>query len=93
VAIETSGHVVSRAGIGLTGVGGSTIEATAAGQSLLGKALSAESIAQAAELAAEASRPRTDHRGTAEFKRHMVSTFVSRILTRVEEGASAERAA
>ena len=27
-----------------------------------------------------AAQPKTDHRGTAEYKRHMVSVFVKRIL-------------
>jgi aerobic carbon-monoxide dehydrogenase medium subunit len=91
VAVETSGGTVRRAGIALTGVGGSTIAATAAAGALAGKALTAESIEQAAELAAQAARPRTDHRGSAEYKRHMVRTFVVRLLSR--DGESAERAA
>jgi len=91
IAIETSGELVTRAGIALTGVGGSTIEATEAGRALVGSALSMASIERAADLAAEAARPRTDHRGSAEYKRHIVRTFVVRILTRVSE--SAERAA
>ena len=92
VAIETSGGTVSRAGIALTGVGGSTIAAIAAAQALAGQPLSADSISRAADLAAEAARPRTDHRGSAEYKRHMVRTFVQRILTRANE-PTAERAA
>jgi aerobic carbon-monoxide dehydrogenase medium subunit len=91
VAIETSGQNVTRAGIGLTGVGGSTIAATEAAEALAGRPLTPDSIAQAAELAAQAARPRTDHRGSAEYKRHMVRTFVTRILSRTE--AVAERAA
>lgn len=91
VAVETSGGTVVRAGIALTGVGGSTIAATEAAQALTGKALSSEVIQQAAGLAAEAARPRTDHRGSAEYKRHMVHTFVTRILSRT--GGTAERAA
>jgi aerobic carbon-monoxide dehydrogenase medium subunit len=91
VAIETSGDLVTRAGIGLTGVGGSTIFAVDAGQALVGSPLTAASIATAANLAAEAARPRSDHRGSADYKRHIVHTFVERILTRVTEPA--ERAA
>jgi len=91
VAVETSGDTVTRAGIALTGVGGSTIGATAAADALAGRPLTAESIARAADLAAEAARPRTDHRGSAEYKRHMVRTFVTRILVRVEPAE--ERAA
>src|ERR1700689_3324710 len=68
VAIETSGSDVIRAGIALTGVGGSTIGATEAAAVLTGQPLSAGSIAEAAGLAASAAKPRTDHRGTAEYK-------------------------
>ena len=71
---------MTRAGIGLTGVGGSTIGATDAAAALAGKPLTAETIAEAAELAAAAAQPRTDHRGSAEYKRHMVRVFVTRIL-------------
>jgi aerobic carbon-monoxide dehydrogenase medium subunit len=91
VALEMSGETVTRAGIALTGVGGSTIGATAAADALTGGPLNADRIAQAADLAAEAARPRTDHRGSAEYKRHMVRTFVVRLLSHTD--AAAERAA
>jgi aerobic carbon-monoxide dehydrogenase medium subunit len=91
VALETSGGTVRRAGIALTGVGGSTVAATTAAETLAGKALTAETIEQAADLAAQAANPRTDHRGSAEYKRHMVRTFVVRLLSR--NGDRAERAA
>ena len=91
VAIETSGELVTRAGIGLTGVGGSTIDAVDAAQALVGRQLTSEHITAAADLAAQAARPRTDHRGSAEYKRHIVHTFVVRILTRLAQ--TAERAA
>ena len=96
VAIETGGGSVTRAGIALTGVGGATIEATAAEEALTGRPLTAESIAEAGRLAAEAAQPRSDHRGSATYKRHMVSTFVVRILSRIEgtgAGTDSERAA
>src|SRR6185437_6260370 len=79
VAIETSGDTVTRAGIALTGVGGSTISAAEAAEALTGGPLSADRIELAADLAASAARPRTDHRGSAEYKRHIVRTFVMRI--------------
>jgi len=91
VALEMSGETVTRAGIALTGVGGSTIGATEAAAALTGQSLSADRIAQAADLAARAARPRTDHRGSAEYKRHMVRTFVTRLLDRTD--TAAERAA
>jgi carbon-monoxide dehydrogenase medium subunit len=92
VALDMSGPVVTRAGIALTGVGGTTIDATDAAQALVGGPLSADSIGRAAELAAQAAQPRTDHRGSADYKRQVVRTFVERILTRVANPSS-ERAA
>jgi carbon-monoxide dehydrogenase medium subunit len=84
VAVETSGDTVTRAGIALTGVGGSTIGATAAAEALAGEPLSPQKIELAARLAGEAAQPRTDHRGSAEYKRHMVRTFVIRLLSRID---------
>jgi carbon-monoxide dehydrogenase medium subunit len=92
VSVERTGDVVTQAGIALTGVGGSTIAATDAAAALTGRPLTADSIGEAASLAAAAARPRTDHRGSAEYKRHIVATFVERILSRVS-GEAAERAA
>jgi len=93
VALESGADgVVQRAGIALTGVGGSTIAATEAAAVLTGQSLTAETIAEAARLAAAAAQPRTDHRGSAAYKKHMVSTFVQRLLSRAAGGA-AERAA
>src|SRR5215469_7863433 len=91
VAIETSGANVTRAGIALTGVGGSTIGAAEAADALVGGPLTADRVERAADLAAAAAKPRTDHRGSAEYKRHIVRTFVIRILSRTE--SPAERAA
>ena len=62
VALETRAGNVVRAGIALTGVGGSTIAATEAAAVLTGHPLTPENIEQAAELSAQAARPRTDHR-------------------------------
>jgi aerobic carbon-monoxide dehydrogenase medium subunit len=91
VAVELSGDRVVAAGIGLTGVGGSTIDATEAGQALVGRSLDSATIDAAASRAAEAADPRTDHRGSADYKRHVVHTFVERILLRLTDGM--ERAA
>ncbi|HXW46179.1 MAG TPA: xanthine dehydrogenase family protein subunit M [Streptosporangiaceae bacterium] len=94
VSIEISGDQVTRAGIALTGVGGSTIAAAEGAAALTGRPLTAETISAAADLAAQAARPRTDHRGSAEYKRHMVRTFVERILSSPNGQADhAERAA
>jgi carbon-monoxide dehydrogenase medium subunit len=92
VAIETSPDgAVKKAGVALTGVGGSTIAATEAADALTGQPLSADTIGRAADLAAAAARPRTDHRGSADYKRHMVRVFTQRILGQAPD--EAERAA
>jgi carbon-monoxide dehydrogenase medium subunit len=82
---------VSRAGIALTAVGPATIAAEEAGEALVGHPLSTDTIAEAAELAAQAAQPKSDHRGSADFKRQIVRVFTSRILTgllRTEEEAA-----
>ena len=84
VSVESSGGQVARAGIGLTGGGPSTICAEAAAELLVGQDLNPETIHRAAELASEISQPRSDHRGSAAYKRHVVATFVTRILSSLE---------
>ncbi len=81
VSLDMVGDTIARAGIALAGVGGHTIDATEAASVLVGKTLTAESIAAAATAVAAAADPRTDHRGSSDYKRHIVETFVSRILT------------
>jgi carbon-monoxide dehydrogenase medium subunit len=83
IAVELDGDRVVRAGIALSGVGGRTIDAREAADSLTGGALDGAAITRAADLAAGAAEPRSDHRGSAEYKRHVIHTFVTRILTRV----------
>lgn len=80
VAVETSGGKVTRAGIALTGVGANNIKAVEAERVLVGGALDAAAVEEAGRLAAEVARPRTDHRGSAAYKRHVVRTFVVRAL-------------
>ncbi|MFZ2503572.1 MAG: xanthine dehydrogenase family protein subunit M [Nocardioides sp.] len=91
VALELVGARVSRAGIALTGVGSATVDASDAAAALVGAELDAATIARAAELAAAVAKPNSDHRGSADYKRHVVHTFVTRILTRIADAE--ERAA
>jgi aerobic carbon-monoxide dehydrogenase medium subunit len=82
VALETSGGRIGRAGIALTGVGPRTIECTQAMNYLKGKALDTATIDEAARLSADAAEPRSDHRGSADYKRHIIAVFVTRLLDR-----------
>ena len=68
------------AGMGLTNVGLTPIKATAAEETLKGQALNDSAIREAARLAAEAAEPESDHRGSAEYKRHLVKTLSVRAL-------------
>lgn len=83
VAIDRVGDRVARAGIGLTGVGGSTISADDAAAAIAGGPLTTESIEEAAELAAQAAQPHSDHRGSADYKRQLIQVFTKRLLTRL----------
>jgi len=78
--LPTSAGTVTKAGIGLTGVGATNIKATAAEQALVGNTVSDALIEEVARLAAEASDPRTDVRGSADYKRDVVRIYVARSL-------------
>lgn len=81
VAVDRVGDRVVKAGVGLTGVGGTTVSADEAAAVLVGSPLSAEVIGEAAELASAAAHPHTDHRGSADYKRHLIRVFTRRLLT------------
>lgn len=81
VFVSTERGIVRRAGIALTGVGATNIKAVAAENALVGKRISDKTIATAAQLAADASDPKTDVRGSADYKRDVVRVFVARGLS------------
>ncbi len=84
------GEHVASAGIGLTNVGSHPIKARAAEAFLLGKSLTPETIAQAADLAAAASEPTADLRGPVDYKRAMVRTLCVRALRKALARATGE---
>src|SRR6516162_1236120 len=87
VTLDGNG-AVQRAGIGLTNVGPIPIKAKAAEDSLKGKKLETAVIAQAAQLAADASQPSSDLRGPADYKRGLVRELAMRALSRAAERAA-----
>lgn len=89
VHLALDNGTIKRAGIALTAVGSKNIQATAAEEALAGAEPTAEAFDEAARLAAEASEPSSDVRGSAEYKRAMVRTFVRRGLDRALEMARA----
>ena len=80
---------ISKAGIGLTSVGLTNLRAEAAESSLAGAAPGDDAFAEAGRLAAEASDPATDVRGSADYKRHVVDVYVRRGLAAAAEMAGA----
>ncbi len=90
VTLDANG-TCARAGIGLTNVGATPIKAVRAEAALAGKRLDAETIKRAAQLAAEASEPAADLRGSVEYKKDMVRVLTARALGRAAERAGAGR--
>jgi carbon-monoxide dehydrogenase medium subunit len=66
--------------IGLTHMGSTPLRATAAEQALRGKPLDAQSIAAAADQAAEGTDPPADLNASAEYKRHLARVLTRRAL-------------
>ncbi|MEX1264613.1 MAG: xanthine dehydrogenase family protein subunit M [Actinomycetota bacterium] len=93
VAVATrlmiSNGSIGAAGIALTSVGLTNIKATAAEDALVGQTPSQELFSEAGRLAAAASNPVSDVRGSEKYKRHMVEVYVRRGLTRSAEMAGA----
>jgi len=78
---------VERAGIALTNVGPTPLEAVEAERSLAGKALDEKSIGEAARLAGKAAQPSADRRGSVEYKREMTRVMCARALKAALERA------
>lgn len=88
VQLELNGKKIARAGIGLTAVGAQNLAATDAEEALEGEKPGDKLFAKAAQLAAQAAEPKSDVRGSADYKRHVVRVFVERGLERALEIAS-----
>ena len=86
LALDGKGAIAS-AGIGLTNAGPLPLEALDAAKFLVGKAPEAKAIDEAARMAAAASHPSADHRGSVEYKREMARVLTGRALHRALERA------
>jgi aerobic carbon-monoxide dehydrogenase medium subunit len=89
VHLSLSDGTIERAGIGLTAVGTKNLRPAEAEASLAGAEPTEAAFAEAGRLAAEASSPVTDVRGSAEYKRHIVDVYVRRGLATALEMARA----
>ena len=90
VVLAFEGETVQQAAITLGSVAPTVIRVPVAEDALVGQALTAEVIAQAARLAAFTPSPIDDVRGTAEYRAEMVRVLVGRALRALAEGRQAE---
>ena len=90
VQLDASGQTIQSARIALASVGPTPILATAAGDSLAGKAVSDEAIEEAGRLASEAATPITDMRGTIRQRHHLVAVLTRRTLNTAIQRARGE---
>jgi carbon-monoxide dehydrogenase medium subunit len=81
VCLDAAG-VVTDVGIGLTAVGAEHFCSPGAEAALRGKVASAENLLAAAAVAASETRPQTDQRGPADYKRHLAGELTKRALRR-----------
>lgn len=81
--------VVTAAGIGLTNVNPVPLRASRSEEALIGKPLSEETIALAAQYASEDCSPSSDLRGSEEYKRHVTGVLVRRMIKKAAERAQA----
>ncbi len=86
-ALQFDGDNCSSAGIALTNVGPTPIRAIEAQNALIGTSVSSDDIDKAAGLAAAASQPVGDHRGSEEYKRAVVKTLTARAIQTAKDRA------
>ncbi len=81
IAVDGDG-VCQSAGIGLTNVNATPLRAARSEEALIGKKLTEETIAAAAQAASEDCNPSADLRGDVEYKRSMVRVLVKRMINK-----------
>jgi len=78
--VRASGETIEEARVGLTNMASVPLRASAVEESLRGQPLSAETIARAAEQAAEGTDPPADLNASADYKRHLARVLTRRAL-------------
>ncbi|MEP7089949.1 MAG: xanthine dehydrogenase family protein subunit M [Nocardioidaceae bacterium] len=84
-AVWMVGPTISDARVGLAAVGPNTTGIPAISDALRGQEPSEELYAAAGAIAAESCSPKTDNRGTADYKRHLADELTRRTLRRAVE--------
>jgi carbon-monoxide dehydrogenase medium subunit len=78
--VKKSGDTIEDVRVGLTNMGSVPLRARAVEDALRGQSATAESIARAAEQAAEGTSPPADLNASAEYKRHLARVMTRRAL-------------
>jgi carbon-monoxide dehydrogenase medium subunit len=78
--VKQTGDICEDVRIGLTNMGHVPLRATAVEEALKGQPLNADSIAKAAELAAEGTEPPADLNASSDYKRHLARVLTRRAL-------------
>ena len=86
--VKQTGDICEDVRVGLTNMGSVPLRATAVEEQLRGEHLSTESIAKAAEQAADGTDPPADLNASAEYKRHLARVLSRRALERAAGLAS-----
>jgi aerobic carbon-monoxide dehydrogenase medium subunit len=79
--VKKNGDTAEDVRVGLTNMGSTPLRATAVEEALRGQPLNAESIAKAAEQAAEGTSPPADLNASSDYKRHLARVLTKRALT------------
>jgi carbon-monoxide dehydrogenase medium subunit len=78
--VKQTGDICEDVRVGLTNMGHVPLRASAVEEALKGQPLNAESIAKAAELAAEGTEPPADLNASSDYKRHLARVLTRRAL-------------
>jgi aerobic carbon-monoxide dehydrogenase medium subunit len=78
--VRKEGDTIADVRVGLTNMASVPLRARAVEEALRGQSASAESIARAAEQAAEGTNPPADLNASAEYKRHLAQVMTRRAL-------------
>jgi len=90
VQVSLDNGSVGTAGIAITAAGPTNVSASEAEAALTGSSGDDDAIREAARIAAQAAEPRSDARGSADYKRQVIRVYVERglrtALARAREG-------
>ena len=87
VTLDDDKQTIVKARVAIGAVAPTPLFVPEAGAALVGKAISAEAIEEAAQLAKAAAKPITDMRGTAEHRKHLAYVLTKRALEKAIERA------